>query len=389
MRLFHLELEREPALAIELHPRLTVVGADAATRARVVDAFDALLRGRASGLRGALITDDARSDFAVESTSGPVLPAVPTIVRAADIGAVADADVSATIGRAEARHADALAALNQAEEALVEQQQVIATLHARQPVPAGAPAAPPTFANGDAGGGEPEACRRLLREYVVELQDALQSPSLPDQRRVQLLERGTVLAADASRLGVCRPASVRALLDAVDAFNVTPSLAGGAPVTTLVREVVLDLDAANGLALYGTDEEVVDSAEVRAAEERLDVLERDAGAARSRALAVFAELESIRRATGTAEREPGGAFSSALRARLGRPMPTSWVGPTPIVVDDALVGCPPDDLNAARAALVDAAQRTQVVYVTDDTDALAWAQRLPPDQGALARPAPD
>ena len=67
-------------------------------------------------------------------------------------------------------------------------------------------------------------------------------------------------------------------------------------------------------------------------------------------------------------------------------MPTSWVGPTPIVVDDALLGCPADDLAAARRALVDAALRTQVVYVTDDADALAWASHLPADQGALTRP---
>jgi hypothetical protein len=67
-------------------------------------------------------------------------------------------------------------------------------------------------------------------------------------------------------------------------------------------------------------------------------------------------------------------------------MPTSWVGPSPIVVDDALAVCPPEDIDAARAALVEAAQRTQVVYVTDDADALSWAQQLLPDRGVLTRP---
>jgi hypothetical protein len=383
MRLFHLELQREPALAIELHPRLTVVAADPPTRERIVDAFDTLLRGRASGLQGALTAETARADFAVETTSGPVLPGVPTIVRPGDIDPANDADASSAIERAEVRHADALEALRAAEAALVEQQLAIAALRERAPH-AAAPLEPVSAARGVTTAGEPEACRRLLRAYVAELEEALRTPALPDRRRVQLLERGTVLAADASRLGVCRPASVRALLDAVDAFNVSPALGGGAPAATLVREVVLDLDAANGSAHADGHTD----ADVHEAEERLETLEQEAGAARSRALAVVAELDALRRTAGAADREPSGAFSGALRARLGRPMPTSWVGPSPIVVDDALAVCPPSDIDAARAALVEAAQRAQVVYVTDDADALSWAQRLPDDQGVLARPAP-
>src|SRR5262249_1666542 len=214
---------------------------------------------------------------------------------------------------------------------LVEQQQAVATLRARPYVTTPAPVAgervagpvltapaPPVVDSSEA-----EAGRRMLPADLAELQAALPTPARPEDRRVPLLRRRTVLAADASRLGVCRPASVRALLDAVDAFNVTPSLAGGAPVATLVREVVLDLDAANGA--HATNGDARDESALVTAQERLEALEREAGAARSRALAVFAELESLRRASGGTERgsDAGGAFSNALRARLGRPMPTS------------------------------------------------------------------
>src|SRR3954454_14041699 len=122
MRLFHLELERESALKIELHPRLTVVAADAPTRALVVDAFDTLLRGRAAGLRGALVAEGARADFVVETTTGPVLPGVPMVVRAFDIDPAASDTGGSAVERAEHRHADALGALHAAEAALAEQQ---------------------------------------------------------------------------------------------------------------------------------------------------------------------------------------------------------------------------------------------------------------------------
>jgi len=120
MRLFHVQLETQPALDLELHPRLTVVAADIATRARIVEALDTLLRGRASGLHGALVADGAVANFVVESTSGPVLPAVPTIVRPADIDATFEVDVRTPAERAEARHAEALEGLRVAEAALAE-----------------------------------------------------------------------------------------------------------------------------------------------------------------------------------------------------------------------------------------------------------------------------
>jgi hypothetical protein len=66
-------------------------------------------------------------------------------------------------------------------------------------------------------------------------------------------------------------------------------------------------------------------------------------------------------------------------------MPASWVGASPIVLDDTLAACPSDDVEAARAAVLDAAQRAQVVYFTGDPDTLAWASRLPADLGTVTR----
>jgi hypothetical protein len=371
MRLSHLELEREPALAIELHPRLTVLAVDAPLRERVVDALDGLLRGRASELRGVLGAEGTRADFMVESPSGPVLPGVPTIVRAGDIDAGADATAPSPTERAEARHADALKGLDEAESALAQQQVLVERLHAHVAERA-ASIAP-------AAGDDGDTSRKELRAYMEELQDALVTPSLPERERVHLLERGTLLAADASRLGVCRPATIRALLDAIDALNVVPTSAH-APVDSLVRQVVRDLEG-DGTDVDGgcADTELSD------AQQRLLALEREASAARSKALAVFAELESVRRTAGANGRAAGGAFSSALRARLNRPMPATWVGASPIVLDDTLAACPSDDVDAARAAVLDAAQRAQVVYFTGDPDTLAWASRLPADLGIVTR----
>jgi hypothetical protein len=376
MRLFHVELEQPPAFGLELHPRLTVVAADVSTRARIVDALDLLLRGRASGLRGTLVADGALADFIVESTSGPVLPAVPTIVRVADIDAAFELDVRTPAERARARHAEALEGLRLAESALEDQQRTVEALrdqHGRSVVPA-----PPAT-------GDTDTVRRDLRAYVAELQAALHAPRLDDHDRVALLERGTVLAADASRLGVCTPASVRALLDAVDTLNTAPAFSAdgdttGAVVATLVDEVMTDLDAGGHSGGAGTG--------LQRAEERRAELEQAVGTARSRALAVFAELETARRAAGAANGEPTAGFAAALRARLGRPLPMSWVGPSPIVVDDALAGCPTDEVDGARVALLEAAQRAQVVYVTGDPETITWAAHLAADDGVLTRVAP-
>jgi hypothetical protein len=386
MRLFHVELESQPALGIDLHPRLTVVAADVSTRARIVDAFDALLRGRASGLRGALVSGGAVADFVVESTSGPVLPGVPTIVRPEDLEVASVDDGPSAAEKAEVRHRDAMQELRVAEAAVTEQERIVEALrnrgvHVARPEPAVA-------------GGDTDACRQHLRAYVDELQEAVDRPDLDERSRVQLLEKGTVLAADASRLGIVKPASVRALLDAVDTLNQVPSFAGGGRagasssgggrgVGTLVREVVLDLE---------TEPEPEPSSgsvalELARAEERLRSLGEAVGAARSRALAVFAELEAVRRAAGPMH-DGGGWFSNALRSRLNRPTATSWVGPSPVLVDDVLARCPAEDLDTARSVLLEAAQRAQVIYLTADEGSIAWATQLAPDDGLLTRPTP-
>jgi hypothetical protein len=386
MRLSRVELESPPALGLELHPRLTVVAADPGTRARIVAALDALLRGRASDLRGAFVADTAFAEFVVESTSGPALAGTPAIVRPNDIDTTAATGPSAA-ERAEERYADALEGLRLAEAALAEQHHVVEALRerARTGAPAAVPAAPVVV---DVHDAERQECRTRLRAYVDELQAALRDPAIDERARIALLEQGTVLAADASRLGVCRPAAVRALLDAVDALNRVPSFAGpagaGAGVEPLVREVVSDLDAPTGAGAAPAPSAGAD--ELTHAEERVETFDRAVVAARSRALAVFAELESARRSSGSAT--GGGTFATALHARLNRPMATSWVGASPVIVDDALVGCPRDDLPASRTVLLDAARRVQVVYVTDDADALAWASQLPADDGALVRAEP-
>ena len=117
MKLFHLELDADPPISIELHPRLTVVAADDEVRDRLVEALDHVLRGRASGMRGTLAGEGATAEFVVESTSGPVLPGAPFVVRSADVTAalVAHADDPAACERAEARHTQALHDLKQAE----------------------------------------------------------------------------------------------------------------------------------------------------------------------------------------------------------------------------------------------------------------------------------
>jgi hypothetical protein len=393
MRLFHLELDCEPALAIELHARLTVVAVDETTRGRVVDALDGLLRGRASGLRGALEVDGAHADFAIESTSGPVLPGVPIIVRTNDIDVGGPTSAPSSTERTEARHADALHGLRTTEAALAEQQRIVDALRARYNAPSvGGAAVAPVAPSPTARASEPDTVRSRLRTYVDELQRAFATPTLSERERVQLLERGTVLAADASRLEVVRPASVRALLDVIDGLNApslpAPGADGASPVATLVRDIERELASArtgNGAAATATHGDAECDAEFERAVERLETLEAAVGSARSRALAVFAELESARRA-GSAATPPERVFLAALRARLNRPMPASWVGTPPIVVDDVLVGCPANELADARDTLVDVAQRTQVVYVTADDDTVAWASALAPEHGVAVHP---
>jgi hypothetical protein len=188
------------------------------------------------------------------------------------------------------------------------------------------------------------------------------------------------------------------LLEALDTLLQVPSFVPGgmsaAPVApaapaafrTLLREI------------DGTDPALVEppttqvelagvESELREAQTQTEGLDRAVASARSRALAVFAELEALRRAGQHADDAPL-SYAAALRARLGRRIPTAWIGAPPIVLDDALAECPPNDIDNARAEIVEASTRAQLVFVTSETNAIAWAAQLPADVGALAQPVP-
>jgi uncharacterized protein YhaN len=384
MRLFNVELETEPRLAITLHPRLTVIAADPSTRVRIVDALDRLMRGRAGGLKGSLAGEGANAEFMVESSSGPILAGAPMIVHATDVevGGATEERPSPQ-ERAEARHAQALEELDEAEKIHAEAEAGIEALrhqrvHALEAIDR-------VKRNGNA----PDDCRRQLRVYVDELDAALRGSTLPDAVRIDLLERGTMLVADAARLGVCRPMTVRTLLDAVDALNRRPARAaadGSVGIASVVpRDAIEEIEGPFAVPDAASAERdlVRIEAELRDAVNGLGPLERAVSSARSRALAVFAELEALRRTAGP---EHSSGFAAALRARLSRRAPTSWVGPPPVILDDALVHCPDDERDGALAVLIDIADRAQVIYITDDADALAWAARLAPTDGVVAQP---
>lgn len=390
MRLFHLELQHEPSGTIALHPRLTVIEADAPARARIVGAIDALLRGRATGLHGSLVGEGATADFVVESTSGTVLPGAPLVLRPADIEpAVAGEGAASPVVQAEARHRRAVEELQRAEEARAATQRAIDAVQERRANAVHA------LDGAAATGAEPERCRTQLRGYLDDLQRAVLAPALADPTRVALLERGTVLAADAVRLSVCRPPTVRALLDALGAFNRTPSFPPREPAANTpslldaAREVRADLDRAAPSMMVDADiargELLRADAELRDATARLEELQRSISAARSRALAVFAELETVRRTNGD---DVVVGFVPALRARLAGRSPATWIGVAPVVLDDALRACPPDEIDDARAVLVNASARAQVIYVTDDASAIAWARSLPADVAGVVLATP-
>jgi hypothetical protein len=184
---------------------------------------------------------------------------------------------------------------------------------------------------------------------------------------------------------------VRALLDTLDALNpmpvgatsATPRLNG----THVPREVIADLEGVGkggGPADPAHSELVVLETELREAVAQRAALDRAVASARSRALAVFAETESTRRANG--DDVPG--YAGALRARLTKRGATSWVGAAPVVLDDALASCPPDQVDDARAALLDASEHAQCIYITADAALLTWAAQLAPEAGVLAQPVP-
>jgi hypothetical protein len=391
MKLFHLELDADPPISIELHPRLTVVAADGDLRTRLVSALDRVLRGRASGLRGTLAGDAATADFVVESTSGPVLPGAPLVVRAADVTAalVAHADDPAACERAEGRHAEALHELARAESIRAEHESVIEALRERR-----VRAMQELEQARPSDDSDREQCRKELRAFVEQCAD-LSTDQLGDHERVALLERGTLLAGDASRLGACSPAVVRSLLEALDTVLQMPSLVpGGAPVPPAApaafRALLADLDDTEHAPIEANSPKAELTAvetELRDAQTQTERLDRAVAAARSRALAVYAELEALRRAGQHADDAPL-SYAAALRARLGRRIPTAWIGSPPVVLDDALAECPSDDLVNARAEIIEASTRAQLVLVTGQPDAITWASQLPGEVGALAQPVP-
>ncbi len=382
MRLSRVTFETEPPATITLHPRLTVVVADAPTRARIVQALDRLLRGRAATLHGTLAENGVTSEFVVASSAGPVLPGVPTIVRAHDLDASAGAVAATNEAGALARYEKALTELRGAEDAQGEALQALEALRHQR---AQAVEAVDRLTR---DGTAPDDCRREVRAYVEELEVALSAATLPDSRRVELLERGTVLVADAARLGVCRPQTVRELLDAVDSLSraqvgTTPFVGrNGKPVVS--RAIMAELESPppeSGARASETLVRIEDR--LQAGANDLAARERAVNAARSRALAVYAELEAVRRST---NRENGTGYAAALRARLGRRVPATWVGVPPIILDDVLSSCPPEEIEPARTVLLQTADRAQVIYVTGDPDTHDWARRFTPDQGALAFP---
>jgi hypothetical protein len=390
MKLFHFELDADPPISIDLHPRLTVVAADENLRAHLVSALDRVLRGKASGVRGTLAGDAATADFIVESTSGPVLPGAPLILRAADVTAalVAHADDPAACERAEGRHVQALHELERAEAIRAEHESVIEALRERR-----VRAMQQLEQVRPSERSDREQCRKELREFVEQCGE-LSADQIGDAERVALLERGTLLAGDASRLGACPPATVRSLLEALDTLLQTPTLVpGSAPVPSSAPAAFRKLLAQIG----DTDQAPVEpnptqaelasvETELREAQMETEGLDRAVAAARSRALAVYAELEALRRAGQHADDAPL-SYGAALRARLGRRIPTAWVGSPPIVLDDTLAECPTDDLDNARAEIIEASTRAQLLLVTDHPDAILWAARLPPDVGTLVQPA--
>ena len=174
-----------------------------------------------------------------------------------------------------------------------------------------------------------------------------------------------------------------------------PSLVpGGAPVPatafTAFRTLLDGIDAAGDApaAPNPTQGEFTTvESELHDAQTQTEGLDRAVAAARSQALAIFAELEALRRAGQHAGRRAAQPTRRRSRARLGRRIPTAWVGAAPIVLDDALAECPADDIDATRIEVVDAVERAQLVFLTGDPATLAWASQLPSEAAAVVQPA--
>ena len=240
MRLSRVTFETEPPADHRVAPAADGRRRRPPTRARIVQALDRLLRGRAATLDGTLADQGVMAEFVVVSSAGPVLPGVPTIVRSHDLDASAGAAAAAPSRRVGPSRAGA--------GRLARRRSGAPRIGRRD---GGAPSSACAGARDrdriTREGTAPDDCRREVRAYVDELDAALRATSLPDSRRVELLERGTVLVADAARLGVCRPQTVRALLEAVDSLTAIPvrsaAMAGRNGEHVVAQAVMAELDA--------------------------------------------------------------------------------------------------------------------------------------------------
>jgi hypothetical protein len=116
-------------------------------------------------------------------------------------------------------------------------------------------------------------------------------------------------------------------------------------------------------------------------------------AARAAAESLASELDDARRAsTAPAERAPLDPAQLLdqiewyLLARLAAQRAVSYAGSVPLVVDDALRGLRPVELERLLERLERGAQSVQVVVLTDDATAAAWASGVGPDRAAVVEP---
>jgi hypothetical protein len=126
-----------------------------------------------------------------------------------------------------------------------------------------------------------------------------------------------------------------------------------------------------------------------AAEEAAMVAVERAEAALATAEARYGDAEDAAAAERAVNRRTGGPLEEVewfLLARLAAQRSVSFAGSLPLVVDDALAALP----GAARAHLLDRLERmastVQVVYLGDDPEVAAWAERAGPDRAAVVRP---
>src|SRR5207302_7062268 len=81
---------------------------------------------------------------------------------------------------------------------------------------------------------------------------------------------------------------------------------------------------------------------------------------------VAAELEQL-------SSNADGAVVAHVSAWLADGPSTAEAGPLPVVVDDALEGQSPAQMERVLALLLEAAPQRQIVYLTDDDEVVSWA----------------